>query len=170
MSEKEERRLAAYRLTGSLAGAVPGFEMMRNPGGWGALAVSPIVMAGGSVAGDEIAQRLYAAQHRKEAQEEKKKKKKKKERLNKMQQAALLGGGAAMLGLGGLGYALHKGAKETNQIAKGVQDSINRSRGYSQRFSNMVDKARSTDRTVANETRKAFKGLPDLTDSSGFGD
>ena len=102
----------------------------------------------------------FFSAHIKEAQE----KKKKKKGLNKMQQAALLGGGAAMLGLGGLGVALHKGAKETNQAIKGAKNTMARANKASQEFSDAVNKSRETDRIIANETRQAFKDLPDLGD------
>lgn len=107
----------------------------------------------------------FFSEHIKEAEE---KKKKKKKRLNKMQQAALLGGGAAMLGLGGLGYAINKGTKETNQAIKGARGAMDRANASAQAFSGAVNKSRETDKIVANKTRQAFETLSDLADSSGF--
>lgn len=109
-------------------------------------------------------QMYFFSQHIKEAEESKKK------GLSKMQQAALLGGGAALVGLGGLGYALHKGAKKSSKAIQGAQATIDSSRRASQEFAKDLDNARKADAVVANETRQAFKSAPNLSDSSGFGD
>lgn len=106
----------------------------------------------------------FFSEHIKEA------KKKKKEGLNKMQQAALLGGGAAMLGLGGLGYALHKGAKETNQIVKSTRKSIGRGNKAMAAFDKAVKETRKTDRLFGNKVNNKMKSLDFDNDSSGFGD
>lgn len=126
----------------------------------------------------------FFSEHIKEAE-----KKKKKEGLNKMQQAALLGGGAALVGLGGLGYALRKGVKETDKIVKGTEKSLKKGQDAMDSYDSAVKGSKDVDKLTRKAAKKEKKNIQKMnimgkevevdmdngdmsrmSNSSGFGD
>lgn len=126
-------------------------------------------------------QLYFFKEHVKEASDKK---------LSNKEKALMIGGGtAALLGVGGLGYTLRKGAKETDEIVKRTKNSIKRSKNAISKYDKSVKESRDADKLIRKAIKNDKKNIKKmnilgrevevdmdngdfsrLSDSSGFGD